>query len=189
MRLKFVLAFLLLSTPLVAQFQLHLRNPEDIYAEQRRAVGSWCRQDFMGYRLSDNGWDKYKSLTNLKHNPDSAAVVIVSRYQVGEHDPKTVSWDVNVTYVVIGRYDHASGYSPVIGTETVTFKTRNVDDNILITGLDPTSPHVSKTAALTWMKQQLASTQSDVERIHLANAIKQLEPSSSPTAATQPKTP
>jgi hypothetical protein len=185
MLLKFVLAFLLLSTPLFAQFQLHLRNPEDIYAEQRRAVGSWCRQDFMGYRLSDNGWDRYKSLTSLKHNPDSASVVIVSRYQVGEHDPRSVSWNVSVTYVVLGRYDHAAGYSPATGTETVVFQTKNVDDNILITGLDPTSPHVSKTAALAWIKQQLESTQSDIERIHLTDALKKLEPPSSPAAIPQ----
>lgn len=189
MRLKFIFAFLLLSTPLLAQFQLHLRNPEDIYAEQRRAVGSWCRQDFMGYRLSDNGWDRYKSLTSLKHNPDSAAIVIVSRYQVGEHDPRAVSWEVNVTYVVIGRYDHATGYSPATGTETVAFQTKNIDDNILVTALDPTSPHVSKSVALAWMKQQFGSTQSDIERIHLASAIKQLEPSSSPAATTQPSSP
>ncbi len=186
MRPKFILAFLLLSTPLLAQFQLHLRNPEDIYAEQRRAVGSWCRQDFMGYRLSDNGWDKYKSLTNLRQNPDSAAIVIVSRYQVGEHDPKSVSWGVNVTYIVTGRYDHASGYSPENSTEVVTFQTKDIDDNILITSLDPTSPHVSKSAALAWMKQQLGSTQSDVEKIHLTDAIKQLEPPSA-TLAAQPE--
>ncbi|MDT8067265.1 MAG: hypothetical protein ROO76_03780 [Terriglobia bacterium] len=175
MRPRFVLLFILLSTPLLAQFQLHLRNPEDIYAEQRRTVGSWCRQDFMGYRLSDNGWDKYKSLTSLKQNPDSPAIVIVSRYQIGEHDPKNVSWDVNVTYLVIGRYDHATGYSPTTGTETVTFQTREVDDNILITSLDPTSPHVSKTAALAWMKEQLASTTSDLDRFHLTHAIQALE--------------
>lgn len=184
MRSKFILLFLLLSTPVFAQFQLHLRNPEDVYAEQRRVVGSWCRQDFMGYRLSDNGWDKYKSLTNLKLNPDSSAVVIVSRYQVSEHNPKSISWDVNVTYFVIGRYDHSSGYSSGTSTEMVTFQTKDMDDNILIVGLDPTSPHVSKTAALTWMKQQLTSTTSDIERIHLTNAIKELEPAST-TAATK----
>jgi hypothetical protein len=176
MRPKLVLAFLLLSTPLFAQFQLHLRNPEDVYAEQRRIVGSWCRQDFMGVRLSDGGWDKYKSLTNLKQSPDSASVVIISRYQMGEHDPKSVSWDVNVTYFVIGRYEHNSGYTPEAGTETVTFQTKDVDGTILVTALDPASPHVSKTVALTWMKQQLATTTSDIEKIHLTNAIKALEP-------------
>lgn len=184
MRPKFILAFLLLSTPLLAQFQLHLRNPEDIYAEQRRAIGSWCRQDFVGDRLSDSGWDKYKALTNLRQNPESAAIVIVSRYQVGEHDPKSVSWDVNVTYLVIGRYDHASGYSPESRTEIVTFHTKDIDDNIMITSLDPTSSHVSKSAALAWMKQQLASTASDIDKIHLTDAIKQLEPSST-TVTTQ----
>lgn len=183
MRSKFILAFLFLSTPLLAQFQLHLRNPEDVYAEQRRVVGSWCRQDFMGFRLSDDGWDKYKSLTNLKLNPDSPAVVIVSRYQIGEHNPRTISWDVTVTYFVVGRYDHSSGYSPATGNESVTFKTKDIDDNILIVGLDPTSPHVSKAAAVTWMKQQLASTTSDIEKIHLKNAIKELEPASATAAS------
>ncbi len=185
MRPRFVLLFLLLSTPLLAQFQLHLRNPEDVYADQRRVVGSWCRQDFMGSRLSDNGWNKYKPLTNLKQNPDFATVVIVSRYQVGEHDPKSISWDVNVTYFVIGRYDRSSGYSPEPGTETVTFQTKDIDDNILVIGLDPTSPHVSKTAALAWMKEQLASTTSDIDKIHLTNAVKQLEPPSA-SAVTKP---
>lgn len=182
MRSKFILVFLFLSTPLLAQFQLHLRNPEDIYAEQRRVVGSWCRQDFMGFRLSDSGWDKYKSLTSLKQNPDSSTIVIVSRYQVGEHDPKNISWDVNVTYFVIGRYSHSSGYSPETGTELVAFQTKNIDDNVMILNLDPTSPHVSKPAALAWLKQQLASTTSDIEKIHLAGAIKALEPP--PAAAT-----
>jgi hypothetical protein len=185
MRPKFVLLFLLLSTPLLAQFQLHLRNPEDIYAEQRRTVGSWCRQDFMGYRLSDSGWDKYRPLTSLRQNPESPAIIIVSRYQIGEHDPKSVSWDVNVTYFVIGRYDHATGYAPGAGTDDVTFRTKDVDDNVLITNLDPPSPHVSKTAALAWMKQQLASTTSDIDKFHLANAIKALEPSPTTQSATK----
>ena len=185
MRSKFILIFLFLSTPLLAQFQLHLRNPEDIYADQRRVVGSWCRQDFMGFRLSDNGWDKYKPLTSLKQNPDSASVVIISRYQVGEHDPKDISWDVNVTYFIIGRYDRGSGYSPDTGRETVLFQTKNIDDSVVIVNLDPTAPHVSKTAALAWMKQQLASTTSDIDKIHLSNAIKQLEPPSA-TATGKP---
>ncbi len=185
MRAKFILIFLLLSTPLLAQFQLHLRNPEDVYAEQRRTVGSWCRQDFMGLRLVENGWDRYKSLTNLKYNPDSTSVVIVSRYQMEEHDPKKISWEVNVTYFVIGRYDHSSGYSPEAGTETATFQTKDIDDSIVIVNLDPTSPHVSRAVALNWMKQQLASTTSDIEKIHLTNAIKELERPSA-TAATKP---
>ncbi len=182
MRPKFILLAVLLSTPLFAQFRLHLRNPEDVYAEQRRVVGSWCRQDFMGNRLSSDGWDRYKPLTNLKYNPDSATIVIVSRYQIGEHDPRNVSWDVSVTYFVIGRYDHSTGYAPDSGTETATFQTKDIDDNILVTGIDPAAPHVSKTAALAWMKQQLASTTSDVEKFHLTKAIKELEPAPATTA-------
>ncbi|MGE5111160.1 MAG: hypothetical protein ACM3JB_09905 [Acidobacteriaceae bacterium] len=184
MRPRFLLLLLFFSLPVFAQLRLHVRNPEEVYAEQRRVVSSWCRQDFTGLRLNSEGWNRYKSLTNIKDNPDQSTVVIISRYQVGGHDPQSISWDVNVNYVVIGRYERSSGYAPDGGTETVTFRTKDVDGDIVITEVDPASPHVSKKAALDWLKQQLASTTSDVEKFHLANAIKQLEPPSS-TAATQ----
>src|SRR5512146_2825098 len=148
MRPRFLFLLLFFSLPVIAQLRLHVRNPEEVYAEQRRVVSSWCRQDFTGVRLNSEGWDRYKTLTNIRDNPDLSTVVIISRYQVGGHDPQSISWDVTVNYVVIGRYERSSGYAPDGGTETVTFRTKDVDGDIVITEVDPASPHVSKKAAL-----------------------------------------
>lgn len=186
MRPRFLLLLLFFSLPAFAQLRLHVRNPEEVYAEQRHVVSSWCRQDFAGLRLTFEGWNRYKTLTNLKNNPDLSTIVVISRYQVGEHDPQSISWNVNVNYFVIGRYERSSGYIPDGGTESVTFRTKDIDGDILITDIDPALPHVSRKAALDWMKQELASTTSDVERFHLANAIKQLEPPSATTATQSP---
>ena len=187
MRSKVIFAFLLLSTSLLAQsgLRLRVRNPSDLYAEQRRVIGTWCRQDFEGLRLAPNGWERYKQLTNIKSNPDSPSVLIVSRYQIEQHDASAVSWNLDVTYFVIGRYERNGGYIPDEFTETVTYRTKDIDGDIVITDLDPTSPHLSKKAAVEWMKRELATTTSDVEKFHLTNALKTLDPAAS-TAAAQP---
>ena len=155
-------------------FRLKTRNAADLYADQRRTVGNWCRQDFEGLRLSPDGWDRFKPLTTLKSNPDFATVTIVSRFQAEPRE--SIAWDLNVTYTIIGRYDRNEGYTADPGSQAVTFQTKDVDGTILITSLDPNSPHVSKKAAIDWMKKQL-ETASDVEKFHLREALKQLEPS------------
>lgn len=187
MRLKSIFAFLLLSTSLLAQsgYRLHIRNPSELYAEQRRIVGTWCRQDFEGLRLTPNGWERYKQLTNLKSNPDSPSVLIVSRYQIEQRDASAVSWNLDVTYFVIGRFERNGGYIPDEFTDTVTYRTKDIDGDIVITDLEPASPHLSKKAAVEWMKRELATTTSDVEKFHLTNALKTLDPAAS-TAAAQP---
>jgi hypothetical protein len=166
-------------------YRLHVRNPSDLYAEQRRIVGTWCRQDFEGTRLTPGGWSRYKTLTNLKNNPDSPILVVVSRYQIEQHDAKAVSWDVDVTYFVIGRFERSGGYLPDEHAETVTYHTKDIDGAILITDFDPNAPYLSKKAAIEWMKRELTTTTSDIEKFHLTTALKTLEPAAA-TAATQP---
>jgi hypothetical protein len=187
MRWNYFLVFFLLSTPLFAQFRLRVRNPEELHAEQRRVVGTWCRQDFEGLRVANGGWDKFKSLTNLKTNPDSSTIVIISRYQIEQHDPQAVSWNLDVSYTVIGRFDPSSGYVPDTGSDTVTFQTKDIDGNILITNMEPVSPHLAKKAALEWMKHELETTTSEVEKFYLASAIKALEPAPATASAQDGK--
>jgi hypothetical protein len=187
MRSKFIFAFLLFSTSLLGQsgYRLHIRNPSDLYAEQRRIVGTWCRQDFEGTRLAPGGWDRYKALTNLKNNPDAPTIIVVSRYQIEQHDVKAVSWDVDVTYFVVGRFERNGGYIPDEHPEPVTYHTKDIDGDILITDFDPNAPHLSKRATIEWMKRELATTTSDVEKFHLTEALKTLDPTASP-AVVQP---
>lgn len=186
MRTKAVFAVILLSSLLSAQsgLRLRVRNPSELYAEQRRIIGIWCRQDFEGQRLVEGIWVRFKPVTTIKDNPDVTSIVIVSRYQVDP--PVAASWNLDVTYTVVGRYEHGSGYRPDPGTETVTFKTKDIDGDILIIDLEPNSPHVSKKAAIEWMKKRLESPSSDVEKIHISDALKVLEPTASTATATQP---
>jgi hypothetical protein len=185
---KFIFALLLFSTSLFGQagFRLHVRNASEVYAEQRRLVGTWCRQDFEGVRLAPGGWERYKALTKLKSNPESQTVLIVSRYQIEQHEVQSVSWDVDVTYFVVGRFERGGGYVADEHPETVTFRTKEIDGDIVVTDVDPVHPHLSKKAAIEWMKRELATTTSDVEKFHLASALKILEPATASRVAAQP---
>lgn len=187
MRFKVIFVFLLLSTATFAQsgLRLRLRNPAEINAEQRRIVGTWCRQDFEGLRLAQNGWERYKALTTMKANPESPRVVVISRYQIEQHAGSSVSWDLDVTYFVIGRFDHFEGYVPDEHTETVTYRLKDVDGDILISDVDPPTPHLSKKAAIDWMKRELATSSSDLDKAHFTSALKLLDPTPA-TASAQP---
>lgn len=186
MRKIVVVAFLVtvFSTMLLGQagFRLRTRNAADLNAEQRRLVGTWCRQDFEGLRLSDAGWDRFKQITAFKKNPEFNSIVIVSRFQVESRD--TMSWDTDVTYTIVGRYERGAGYMADPGIQTVTFQTKDIEGDIMIVNVDPISPHVSKKTAVEWMKKELETTASDIEKIHLRDALKVLEPTG--VAGTEP---
>jgi hypothetical protein len=177
----FVVGF---AIPLLAQpsIRIKARSAADLYAEQRRVVGSWCRHDFEGFRLSVADWARFRSLTTFKENPDFSSVMIVSRFDVQPRD--SASWNMEVKYVVLGRYDRGSGYTASPGSDTVTFHTKDIDDNIVIVDLDPSSPHVSKRVAIEWMRQELGKTTSDLEKAHLREALKVLDPT--PAVAPAP---
>ena len=183
----FLLLICSLSPVLVAQtgFRLKTRSSSELYADQRRAIGAWCRQDFEGLRLNDAGWDRFKSITSFKKNPEFNSVVIVSRYQAEPRD--SMSWDMEVTYTIVGRYEHGSGYFADAGTQTVTFQTKDIDGEVVIVNVDPIAPHVSKKAAIEWMKKELETTTSDVEKIHLQDALKLLDTASPVANATPAK--
>lgn len=172
----FIAVVLALSCTAFAQtgFRLKTRSVAELNADQRRVIGTWCRQDFEGLRLYASGWDRFKPVTSLKKNPDITSIVIVSRYQVESHE--TVSWDTDVTYTIVGRYEVGGGFVPDSGTETVAFQTKDIDGDILIVNVEPIAPHVSKKAAIEWMKKTLEASTSDMEKIHLRDALKALEP-------------
>lgn len=171
----FIIAFSCLTSA-QSGFRLKTRGIAELNADQRRVIGTWCRQDFEGLRLSESGWERFKPVTALKKNPDINTIVIVSRYQFEPHEGASASWDTDVTYTVIGRYEIGGGFIANPGTEVVTFQTKDVDGDIVIINLDPATPHVSKKAAIDWMKKTVESTASDVEKIHLRDALKVLEP-------------
>lgn len=182
----FFAILLLVSTVLVAQtgFRIKTRSTAELNAEQRNVVGSYCRFDFEGARLKEGGWSKLEPWTGKKSNPDFQSIVLVSRYQVIPNE--MAAWDVQVNYTTIGRFDLNAGFTPDAGMESVVFRTKDVDGTLEIVGIEPDAPHVSKRAALEWMKQLAADPkQTDVHRRHLQDAIRVLEPPAS-TATEKP---
>ena len=174
--LSISLAVIAISTLVFSQegFRIKTRSAAELFAAQRRVIGEWCRQDYVGARLSPDGWDRLKPLATFRQNPDFHSIVIVSRYQVPPREES--SWNVDVKYWIVGRYERGLGYSSENNTEVVTFKTRDVDGDIVINEIDPAAPHVSKRAAIDWMKRQLdAPDTSDVDKVYLRRALTTLE--------------
>ncbi|MGA2988930.1 MAG: hypothetical protein ABSD88_00545 [Candidatus Korobacteraceae bacterium] len=161
------------------------RSFGDLAAEQRLLVSNYCRLDFNGARLSTEGWQQIRQLTSFRENPDFNTVFIVSRCQVVPN--KEPSYDINVNYVVIGRYEEGVGYAPFPGTRTVQFETGGKEMHI--TGIDSTTPFVSRQALVTWLKTKLAVASTSSQRSVIENSIKALEASAAASAAASKSAP
>lgn len=161
--------------------RIKTRSVSELQAEQRGLLGQWCRLDFEGSRLGDSGWKKFDSLTNIKLNPEFGSIYVISRYQIDP--PSRVSMSVPVTYNVIGRYEVGIGYTPMNDTRYVDFKFSDKEGDLQIVDIDPPQPNVSKAVFLSWVKEQLAATKSDTDKLALQNALNQLLP-----PAPKPKT-
>ncbi|HWR34552.1 MAG TPA: hypothetical protein VN622_01620 [Clostridia bacterium] len=193
MRRGFLLCFIifLLSSLLFAQaaYRLKTRTASELAAGQRQVVGAYCRSDFEGLRLSENGWAKMRPLTRDMRNPEFSAVMIVSRYTFAP--PAAVSKDVAVTYSVIGRYEVGFGFTPLRATPSAIFHVEDVDGDLVITEM-PSTPYVSKGAALSWLKAELVKAQpSTLHKAQLERAIAAMDqtaPAHGPGAATAPAT-
>ncbi len=167
---------MLFSSLLAAQvdYKVHMRTAAEMFAAQRQTVGAWCRQDFEGQRLDSASWVNFKPLTMLKDNPEFSQFIIVARYDIPNREK--FSWDVDVTYWEIGRYERGIGYVASPGTRTLSFTTKEVEGNLFITEVDSPTPRVSKRAAVEWMKKQLENEKtSELEKAHLRDAIKALD--------------
>lgn len=182
--------FLLLSfTPaLVAQagYKLKTRSASELASEQKRAVSSWCRLDYEGLRLNEASWrQRMRPLTTEKSYTEFPSIYIVSRYQF---DPQEgISTALSVSYTTVGRYDLAFGYTPEAGQDTVTYRVEDKGGEILITDTGSPLPHVSKPAAIRWLKERLQQTASENEKAQLQEALKSLEPASATESPSAPK--
>jgi hypothetical protein len=176
------LAVLLLSASLSGYAQQQLpnlriktRSVSELQADQRSLIGQWCRLDYEGSRLRDDGWKKFDSLTNIKNNPDFSSVYIVTRYQMTP--PDRASMESSVTYSVIGRFEIGIGYTKQNSTRDVNFRFSDKQGDLQIVDFEPAQPNVSKPVFVEWLKQQLAATKNASDKMALQNALDQLVPS------------
>jgi hypothetical protein len=165
----------------VPNLRIKSRSVSELQADQRSLIGQWCRFDYEGSRLTDDGWKKLESVTGLKRNPEFSSIYVISRYQV--NPPERVSMQSTVTYNVVGRYEVGIGYTPLNDTRYVDFKFSDKDGDLQLVDVDPVQPNVSKIAFIAWLKTQLAATKNANDKMALQQALDQLVP-----PAPKPKT-
>lgn len=171
--------FLTVSLSGYAQQQLpnlriKTRSIAELQADERSLIGQWCRLDYEGSRLSEDGWKKFDPLTSIKQNPEFSSIYVVSRYQM--NPPERASMEAVVSYNVIGRYEIGIGYTKLNDTRDVAFRFSDKQGDLQIVEFDPAPPNVSKPVFIEWLKQQLAATKNVNDRIALQNALDQLVP-------------
>jgi hypothetical protein len=190
----FVIAFLFACSVCVAQMPAvnmpHTAEPASFEAQQRLTVINYCRMDFDGARLSPQSFDRMRPLLMQAENPKFDSFEVVARYSVPPvADP---SGPVIATYRLAGRWDNRAGWKEGSFSEDVRFDVVQREGAALIANVEPATPHVSARAALTYLRQRLASAQTDSERamiqkgIDAITAIANPAPASSAPAAKQP---
>jgi hypothetical protein len=179
--LSFWLSVCLLSSISVAQYgsnsqsavKLGGRSFSDLYAAQRQLLSNFCRLDFEGSRLQAGGWERFRPYTSVRANPEFTRVMIVTRFDI--ETPEQPTEELNVHYQTVGSYQLDEGYTAGSSSEQAEFRVQEQNGALLVTAVNPESPHVSPRAALAWMKLRLDDPKiSDLERAHLLDAVNQL---------------
>ncbi len=168
--------------------KLRGRSYADLYSGQKVLLSSYCRLDFEGARLQTNGWSRFKPFTSLRENPEFTRVIIVTRFDIDIPDTPTET--LYASYQAVGFYQENEGYTSASRNDRVTFRVQEQNGNLLVTEINPETPHVSPRAAIAWMNTRLADPgTSELERAHLKDAVNQLNkflPQSHPAVTTPP---
>jgi hypothetical protein len=171
------------SLPLPGLLNPKIRSFEQTTIEQRQLVSNYCRLDFQGARLSPEGWERMRNLSSFRDNPDFTSIFIVSRYQLIE--TTVPSYELDVAYVVIGRYEEGAGYMPMPSVRNVTFETRDQSGELRIIRINSSTPFVSRKAAIDWLKAKLAKQKEASGRAQIEAAIQELETQNTGTPASK----
>lgn len=140
---------------------------------RRRCFSPTFRLDFEGACLQPGGWERFRPYTSLRANPEFTLVLIVTRFDI--ELPSQPSEELNVHYQTVGSYQLGEGYTASSSGDEAVFRVQEQNDVLLVTAVTPESPHVSPRAALAWMKRLLDDPKiSDLERVHLLDAVNQL---------------
>jgi len=141
-------------------------------------VRDFCRQDFLGARLSPEGWSRIKSLTTWKDNPAWKSFRIVLSYEQSALTTSFHGARVTVTYMTLGRFDLGSGYAAESTSREVEFRLKEVDGQLRIDETDPEmlEPQVSKQTALQWLQARQKTATDPADKVSIETALKALAP-------------
>lgn len=179
-----VVCFLVLVCGLAAAqggFRPKVRMFSEIYTDQRRVIGTWCKLDFDGARLAKDGWTKFSNLTMLKSNPEFVSFYVISRYEIEK--PESATNSITVTYYELGEFRPESGFIPGNQIDRVQFETAEHEGELVIRELSEPQPRVSRQAAILWLKQQTDAAKTTSDRFNLEQALKALTTPAPPPSA------
>jgi hypothetical protein len=165
-------------------FRPKVRTFAEVFADQRRVIGAWCRLDFEGARLDKKAWPKFAPLTSMTTEPEFSSFYVVSRYQVLQPEASTNL--ISVSFYELGEFRPESGFRRNNRVDTVDFETGERDGETVIRDLRPSQPRVSRQAAINWLRQQSEAAKTDSEKFTFEQALKDL--ATPPQPAPVPET-
>jgi hypothetical protein len=144
----------------------------------QNTVREFCRQDFLGARLSGDGWNRVKRLTTWKDNPAWRTFHVISRYDQTSVSTGFHSARVGVKYIVLGRFELGAGYSSLNESENAEFKLRETEEEWRIDDTDPEllEPQISRQTALQWLQEKQKTVTDAGEKASIETALKALQP-------------
>jgi len=172
-----LLLFCITASTAFAQFGIPTQMPKQTNdADVRNRVAQYCRLDYTGARLTDQDFQKLKSVVNWPKNPDYPLIDVVSRYDVSnlvasEHG----KWTVTVTYHLLGRFNLGQGYSTeAAGSDKeAEFTVQEINGELKVTDVDPNYPRPSRAAMLKWLQEKEAAADAQTKIIY-EQAVKDL---------------
>lgn len=168
-----ILWFLVYSSLAFAQYRTGAPKP----APALNTVREFCRQDFLGGRLTPEGWARMKPLTNWKDNPAWRVFRIASRYEQTDEVNGYHSARIMVRYQMLGTFEMGVGFTPVTAPESFEFKLKEGDGEWKIESTDPEQldPHVSKPRAIQWLQDKLKTATDPGEKVSIQTALTALQ--------------
>ncbi len=163
-----------------AQYGLPLnRDTSEVGPAQiRQIVANYCRLDYEGARLNSQDAAKFAPLVWSHTAADYSQMDVVARYTVDEPVLDHGRYDVTVHYLMLGRYDKASGFSRELARSTINvdFSVSSNNGEWKIGHMDPDFPHLSRAAMVQWLNDRLAKGSEDAPKQLYRQALEQLQP-------------
>lgn len=165
---------------LLAQFPVPTQRPaEDTTSAQvREVVSKYCRLDYEGLRLDQQGWPKFQPLVWWTSAPEYSKVNVIARYTVdSEPSEDHGKYSVTVHYRLLGTFDPALGYvaEPDGTIQDVYFSVTSQNFEWRISNADNTLPHPSRAAMLKWLTQKISTIQDEATKTRYQTALEHLQ--------------
>ncbi len=147
-------------------------------ADVRELVSKYCRADYEGARLDDQGWTKVEPLVSWRTNPEYSEINVISRYTV---DPELAEshgkYTVTVHYRLLGSYNLVTGYIPERPNtpQDVEYTVTDNKGDLRISDSENSLPHPSRAAMLKWLNAKLSATQDEQAKKRYQEAVRQLQ--------------